>query len=1510
MIKAQNIILKMLKTAFYTAVMALLPLFSLSAQEITAIDFNGDILGKVIPDGKVVGFNNQLIGNVTADSLILNFDGDLIGGVVPQGVAIGNDNQLLGKVNNDGSVRIASGKVVGKVLPNGLVVDDYFNIIGAVLFPGLVYSDEGKTVGRLTGDGLYTDLKGQQIGFISPDGYAYRRVGTDYVLDGRLISSKMVVSLNGDFIGSVVPGGEVSDFESRIIGRIKANGFAYDENNRIIGRIVRSGYAFDNFGLYLGFVTYNGEVVNKDSLVGRQRADGRIVSPDGALIGFTVDIAATATDLNGRYLGRLIPGGDLARAREMTALVGARGLIHDSSGKTVGRLVITGPYFDEKGALKLHALSNGSAVALSGSPLGFVKGGEAYDFSGKALAAAMGQRLVIGENNQILGLPGINGVLAASEDKRRVSPYGYVYSAEGSLSGRSLSLAPLYGQNGLLLAEVGLNGEVIGSGGQNLGRLTQSGVAFDERNQFLGKNIPDFYALDAMGTSLGNLSETNLVLDNNLAVSGRLLPGHAVIPSDGGNQTMLMPEIGRSYNRPLALNFNGDLLGYVGVDGTVKDFSGAVIAKVVDNGLLLDNYNNLSGFTASYTTVVNDTCSVQGTITPRGEVSNYRGVYMGRLLGNGQVVAGNDLISGFAVDLQPVIDNNGSLLGAVTADGRVLNMADQDLGCIDYRGQLRNPDGAVVGKIVETDPVIDFSGNIIGRIQADGKFINEESAAIGYLQPNDNVNSSTGNPLGQLFKYRVAFDNDNKYMGRVLRNAIVVDRENKEVGRVDFDGFVLRGGQKIGYALYDMYLYNGEGKAVGYLSSEGDVLGFSNQKLGMLDRGFMLDRAGSVIARGNRDFYIRDKEHRVVGYLNLNGDVVDAAGKLVGTLGEAGEIKNGEGTLLAVATPLQYYSKLASTASYPLVVDADGKTVGRLDENGNVIDKNNKIIGFRDKAGRLVDSLNNLIGRFLNNDPVYDQDGNVIGTVKADGTVVDANGKVIGRLDENGNVIDANGNIIGGIGANWYQKAPVKSEPREEDLPDIGILGEEKYRRALGVALTPDGEYLGDILEDGTVVDKNGNYLGRRMPDGLIMDNDGNLIGIEEVKKPDSSGMFVPPGTFGAGGAYGTGNGAGGNLGPGGGYGPGERYDPARAAALSAAQNQRRQNISVGKISSGVRKEAFDGMQKDWSEQGIAKAISSWRVDLSEMIFADKPIPAVIARSIDSNNPSPITAFVERNVYAEEGRNVIIPAGSRLIGTLGSVSASTEATSESARVQITWERLIRPDGSLFVFQGLTADAQGRGGALGYVDQQLFKKYTLPVMTTSLTSATSYYMAPSENSDTSTETPRQQAANDARQNFLNEMNKVFDEILADKSNIKPMTYVPAGTRIIVYPNTDLWLRTYERDQDEAEARNLEKPEVLIDQKALARKNKQEDTELRQRLASPPAGGDVVYETDSEPVTPLMSSSSSKNKTTAPAAAPTAVAPVYTPPPPPSASASGSSQTSGNNSDSESSVPALF
>lgn len=1536
-----------------------------AAIEITAIDFNGDLIGKVIPDGKVVSLDNQLIGNVTADSLIVNFDGELIGGVIPQGIAIGNDNKLLGKVSNDGSVRLASGKIVGKVLPNGLVVDDYFNVLGAVLFPGLIYSDDGKTVGRLTGDGLYTNLQGQQIGFVSPDGYAYRKVGNDYLLDGRLISSKMVISLDGAFIGSVSPGGNVTDFEAQTIGFVKANGYVYNENNQIIGQIVRSGFAFDNNGKYIGFVTYNGEVVNKDDLVGRMRADGRIADAKGEIIGFAVDLAATATDLEGRYLGRIMPGGSLAQAREVIGQVGPRGTVINKDGKIIGRLVNAGPVFNFRSALRAHALKSGAVISLEGTPLGNVRANLAYDNNGLVFGATLNNELVIAPGGKSLGMSGINASVMDGSERKFVSPFGFLFSSDGVLSGSTMTLAPVYNLTGAVIAYMMPNGSMYNKGGVALGRLTEAGINIDERNRILGRNIAADYAFSAAGELLGILSETNMILDKGFKPKAKILPDNSVVKAGKNTEVNFNPQVGTASDQHLVLGVTGSLFGYADIDGAVRNPAGRVAGKVVDGGLVIDNSGLPVGETSGYKAVVDGDCALLGVVTPQGDIRNYRETFIGRMLWNGQAVSETGAVIGYQVIPGSVIDFNGNIQGTISPSGQVTAYGGELLGCIDKRGKLRNADGEIIAGQTEFYPVMNVNGVFIGRTVLDGTVVNEANEFIGYMQPNDNVNSKTGVPVGQLFKYRFAFDNDNNFLGRVGSDARVFNAKNEEVGKVEFGGAVLKDGKNIGYALYDMYVYDNDANVIGYITRDGNVLTVNGRKLGRIDKGFLINGENKVAGRGNRDFYIRNQNNVVLGELELNGSLVDSANHVIGSLKDNGRILDSNGNVLAIAKPLQYYSLLkelteaeaarlaaekaeaerlaaeqaAAAGNYVIgddgyLRDANGNIIGRILSDGTVVDLNGNVIGHINENGEFVGLDGKVRGKtskdgYVVGDDGYlrDANGNIIGRVLPDGTVVDLNGNVIGHINENGEFVGLDGKVMGkvnGGGTDWYSK-PVQIGA----IPEIGVVGEEemkKYRKSLGIALTPDGEYLGDIMDDGSVVDKKGNVVGKKMPDGLIIDDDGTLIGIEEVKKPDSSGMFVPAGTFGPGGAYGTGMGAGGNLGPGGGFGPGERYDPQRAAALAAAQNQRRQAMSVGKISSGIRPESFDGYQKNWDEQGIAKAVSSWRVNLSEMIFADKPIPAVIARSIDSNNPTPVTAFVERNVYAEEGRNVVIPAGSRLMGTLGGLTAGTETTSSSAKVQITWERLIRPDGSLFVFQGITGDAQGRGGALGYLDQQLFKKYTLPIMTTALTSYTSYIMAPKDDDDSSsdTESPRQQAANDARQNFLQDMNRIFEQILADKTNIKPLTYVPAGTRIIVYPNIDLWLRTPERDEAEV-AKNLSKRDVLIDDNKL--EQDRTDTQNRRKMGMTDAdraatAGSVVYEaegTDAEAVAAprLMDDSKVKSKKPAatagaPALMPTTPAGGSTPPPPPSFSSGSSSSSSSSSSaaKTDNSVPQLF
>jgi YD repeat-containing protein len=710
-------------------------------------------------------------------------------------------------------------------------------------------------------------------------------------------------------------------------------------------------------------------------------------------------------------------------------------------------------------------------------------------------------------------------------------------------------------------------------------------------------------------------------------------------------------------------------------------------------------------------------------------------------------------------------------------------------------------------------------------------------------------------------------------------------------------------------------VYDKKGNLLGDVDENGNLVDADGNIIGkVLADGSVVDLNGNVLSVNGADVNaVYDANGNLIGYVDENGNLVDADGNIIGKVLADGSVVDLNGNVLSTGNQKNAQAGKKLQATY----DENGNLIGYVDENGNLVDAYGNVIGKVLADGSVVDLNGNVLStKTTDANSVYDANGQLVGYVDDNGNVVDAAGNIIAQINDAGEAVDTQGNVIGRIGRKWFDKTTIAGNTQEQPKkisPALERLEKSKYYKSLGIALTPDGDYLGDILENDTVVDEKGNIIGYRMPDGLIIDDDGNLIGTEELpdnKTTDKNGVFVPAGTFGPGGAYGVGEGVSGNLGPGGGYGPGERYDPTRRAALTAAMTNRRQNISVGKISSGARKEAFDGYQKDWSEQGIPKSISSWRVDMSEMIFSDKPIPAVIARSIDTNNPAPVTAYVERNVYAEEGRNVIIPAGSRLIGAFGSITAAAEATSESARVQISWERLIRPDGSIFVFSGQTADAQGRAGALGYVDQQLFKKYTLPVVTTVLTSATSYFIAAADDSAGSVETSKQQAANDARQNFLDDMESLFDEILADKTDVKAMTYIPAGTRIIVYPNTDLWLRTAERDQEESQ--NYKKPEILIDDTKMQR---DADQQNRDDVARASGGSSVVYDPDDAGVEsaasenkPLLIDQPVKKKTT-----------TLAPPPPNSGAVSTTGTTapvttttssSSSEQSSDSSVPALF
>lgn len=87
-----------------------------------------------------------------------------------------------------------------------------------------------------------------------------------------------------------------------------------------------------------------------------------------------------------------------------------------------------------------------------------------------------------------------------------------------------------------------------------------------------------------------------------------------------------------------------------------------------------------------------------------------------------------------------------------------------------------------------------------------------------------------------------------------------------------------------------------------------------------------------------------------------------------------------------------------------------------------------------------------------------------------------------------------------------------------------------------------------------------------------------------------------------------------------------------------------------------------------------------------------------------------IRAIVSQDVYSEAGKNVLIPRGARLIGAY-----SSSVKYGQNRVQIVWERVIRPDGVDIKVASPGVDDLGRAGSEGEVDNHIIRNFATAAM---------------------------------------------------------------------------------------------------------------------------------------------------------------------------------------------------
>ena len=220
-----------------------------------------------------------------------------------------------------------------------------------------------------------------------------------------------------------------------------------------------------------------------------------------------------------------------------------------------------------------------------------------------------------------------------------------------------------------------------------------------------------------------------------------------------------------------------------------------------------------------------------------------------------------------------------------------------------------------------------------------------------------------------------------------------------------------------------------------------------------------------------------------------------------------------------------------------------------------------------------------------------------------------------------------------------------------------------------------------------------------------------------------------------------------------------------------------------------------------WDNIGATGNYSSMPVDMARVITPDKPLPAVLVVPIDTRATVTAVAMVDRDVYGNNGRTVVIPRGTKIIGNIGG---------SNERVGIQWTQLIRPDGTRFLFEAESGDAMGRGGVPGRINERNLQRYGFTLLSGAIQAAASIGFGGQQvqtNSGVGGATQTQDARAVAAQQFNQSIQQINSDFFNRRRQLTVQITVPAGTRITVWSANDLRLKpANERDEPKDENAN--------------------------------------------------------------------------------------------------------
>jgi type IV secretion system protein VirB10 len=111
------------------------------------------------------------------------------------------------------------------------------------------------------------------------------------------------------------------------------------------------------------------------------------------------------------------------------------------------------------------------------------------------------------------------------------------------------------------------------------------------------------------------------------------------------------------------------------------------------------------------------------------------------------------------------------------------------------------------------------------------------------------------------------------------------------------------------------------------------------------------------------------------------------------------------------------------------------------------------------------------------------------------------------------------------------------------------------------------------------------------------------------------------------------------------------------------------------------------------------------------LIVTGKIIDAILETAINSDTGTPqVKAIISRDVYSESGNNILIPKGSKILGTYSG------GTPINDRILITWSSIVYSSGHIVSINAQMVDKLGRTGHEGRYDPKNNEQFANAVMT--------------------------------------------------------------------------------------------------------------------------------------------------------------------------------------------------